>query len=112
LVLAPVGWPIFTLKDAIDVAGCLPKLVDEMGTVGDQATAGDEVAFNIDRWEFVPGRKGDDQLTMKCRQGARRYDQAAIGPFGERRHSTLNLAGINKLTGVNSTRNDDGLDGG
>src|SRR5712691_4191832 len=36
---------LLALEDAIDVAGGLPILVDEIGPIGDQAAGGDEVAF-------------------------------------------------------------------
>ena len=55
---------LLALEDAIDVAGRAPELVDQIRPIGDQAAAGDEVASVVDRGQFVPGRKRDDQLAM------------------------------------------------
>ena len=57
---------LLALEDAIDVAGRAPVLVDEIRPVGNQATAGDEVAVGIDRGQLVLGRKRDDQLAMNA----------------------------------------------
>ena len=48
---------LLALEDAIDVAGRAPVLVDQIRPIGDQAAAGDEEAFEVDRGQFVPGRK-------------------------------------------------------
>ena len=37
---------LLTLEDAIDVAGRAPVLVDEIGSIGDQAAGSDEEAFD------------------------------------------------------------------
>src|SRR6266550_7211842 len=41
-----VGW-LLALEDAIDIAGRLPVLVDEMRTIGDQAAVCDEVTVGV-----------------------------------------------------------------
>ena len=56
-----VGW-LFAFKDAVDVAGCEPILVDHIGPIGDQAAAGNEKAVRIDRGQAVASRKRDDQF--------------------------------------------------
>ena len=48
---------LLALKDAIDIAGGTPILVDEIRPVGDQAAAGNEEAFVIDRGQPVPSRQ-------------------------------------------------------
>ena len=58
-----VGW-LLALEDAIDVAGRAPVLVDNIRPVGDQAAAGDEETFAVDRGQLVPGRQRDDQFAM------------------------------------------------
>ena len=50
----------FALEDAIDIAGREAKLLDVIGTVGDQVAGGGEVAFIVDRGQPVPCRKRDD----------------------------------------------------
>ena len=57
---------LLALEDAIDVAGRAPVLVDEIRPVGDQAAAGDEEAFGVDRGQLVPGRQRDDQIAMNA----------------------------------------------
>ena len=69
---------LLALEDAVDVAGRVSVLIDIIGSIGDQATGGDEVAFVVDRRQPVLGRKLDDQIAMTRRQRARRYDQAAV----------------------------------
>src|SRR4029077_12222528 len=70
-------------EDTIDVAGCLPELVYEIGTVGDQAAAGDVETAGEDRGQLVPCRHLGDQLTMDDPQCASSHDQAAIRPCCE-----------------------------
>src|SRR5262249_979756 len=50
-----IGW-LFTLEDAIDIAGRAPVLVNKIGSVGHQAAGDDEVAFEVDRWQFMSRR--------------------------------------------------------
>ena len=61
---------LLTLENTIDVAGRAPVLVDEIRPIGDQAAAGDEEAGGVDRGQFVPGRKRDDQIAMNRRHRA------------------------------------------
>jgi len=51
---------LLALEDAIDIAGREAKLLDVIGTVGDQVAGGGEVAFIVDRGQPVPCRKRDD----------------------------------------------------
>jgi hypothetical protein len=53
------------LEDAIDVAGRASELVEKISAIGDQTAAGDEEAGGVDRGQFVPGRKRDDQIALK-----------------------------------------------
>ena len=57
---------LLALKDAIDIAGRLPKLVDEIRPIRHQAAGSDEEAFPIDRRQLVPGRQRDDQIAMNA----------------------------------------------
>src|SRR5512143_621462 len=68
---------LLTLEDAIDVAGSAPIVVDEIGTVGHQAAAGDEKSLVIDRGEPMPSRQLDDQIAISRCGRACRYDQTA-----------------------------------
>ena len=81
-------------EDAIDVAGRTPVLVDYVRPIGDQAAAGDEVPFEVDSGQLVPGRKRDDQIAMKHRQRAPCHDQTAIRGARECRDGALDLAGV------------------
>src|SRR5258708_6967083 len=45
---------LLALEDAIDVACRAPILIDRIRPVGDQATAGREVAIGVDRGQSVP----------------------------------------------------------
>jgi hypothetical protein len=47
---------LLALKDAVDVAGGPPVLIDVIRPIGDQAASGDEGAFEVDRGQLVPGR--------------------------------------------------------
>ena len=85
---------LLALEDAVDVAGRAPVLVDEIRPIGDQAAGGDEEAIGVDRGQFVPGRKRDDQIAMNDRRRARRHDQAAIRGARECRDGALDLAGV------------------
>ena len=40
---------LLTLEDTIHIAGCAPVLVDHIGPVGDQASAGNKGALEIDK---------------------------------------------------------------
>ena len=52
---------LLAFEDAIDIAGRAPVLVDEIRSIGDQATGGDEEALVVDRGQLVAGRQLDDQ---------------------------------------------------
>ena len=63
-------------------------------------------AFGVDRGQFMPGRKRDDQIAMKRRQRAPRHDQAAVRGARERRDGALDLDASRTLIGLNSTPNE------
>src|SRR5262249_943348 len=58
-----VGW-LFALKDPVDVTGRTTILVDEIGSIGDQAAAGNAVSVKVDRRKFVSGGKRNDQFSL------------------------------------------------
>src|SRR4029077_18367846 len=64
-------------EDAVDVTGCVPKLVVEIWPVRGQSAGCSEEAKRIDRRQFVPPGKRDHQITMKGGHRARRHDEAA-----------------------------------
>ena len=105
---------LLALEDAIDVAGRAAELVHEIIPVGDQATAGDEVASVIDRGQLMPGRKRDDQLAMTYRQRARRHYQAAILGACNGRDGPLDLGRVAHVdrTYLHPDRRRHGLDDG
>ena len=39
-------------------------VVDQIGSIGDQAAGGDEETFPVDRGQLVSGRQRDDQIAM------------------------------------------------
>src|SRR5262249_35264463 len=51
---------LLTLEDAVDVAGGTPELVDEIRSIGNQATAGGINASAIDRGQPMPRCKRND----------------------------------------------------
>src|SRR5262245_49002134 len=71
-----VSW-FFAFQDAVDVAGRLSVLLDLIGSIGEQTADSYELAQEIDCGQLVLRRKRDDQIAMKERQRAWRYNQAA-----------------------------------
>src|SRR5262245_6637434 len=69
---------LFTFKDAVDVAGRLSVLLDLIGSIGDQTANSYERAQEVDRGQLELRCKRDDQIAMKERQRAWRYNQAAV----------------------------------
>src|SRR5262245_49450108 len=47
-----VGW-LLALEDAINVAGSVPELVDDIRPIGDHPASGNNVAFEIDSRQFA-----------------------------------------------------------
>jgi len=78
----------------MDVASCLPVRGDRIHPVGDQAAAGNVEAIPVDRGQFVPDRKRDDEIAMKNRQRTPCRDQAAVLAARECRDGALDLAGV------------------
>jgi hypothetical protein len=56
---------LLALENAIHIAAGAAKLIGKIISIGDQATAGDEVASEVDRGQLVPGRERDDQFAME-----------------------------------------------
>src|SRR5262249_54436221 len=86
---------LLTLKDAVDVAGRLPVLLDLIGSIRDQTTRSYERTQEVERRQLVLRSKRDDQVAMKERQRAWRYNQAAIARAREQR--ALNLVGVARI---------------
>jgi hypothetical protein len=55
----------------MDVAGCLPELVDVIRPVREQAAAGDKPTPAIGRGQLVPRGQPDDQIAMTSCRSAR-----------------------------------------
>src|SRR5262249_33587304 len=85
------------LEDAVDVAGCLPVLLDLIGSIRDQTTRSYEGTQEVERRQLVLRRKRDDQVAMKERQRAWRYNHAAIGSARELCLIVLNLVGVARI---------------
>src|SRR5262249_980621 len=104
---------LFALEDAVDIASCLPVLIDLIRPVGDEAASGGEDWIIVDRGQLVSGRQRDDQIAMNQDQSAARYDQAAIWGTREGRDSALDLACIAYADGahLHPERRRHGLDG-
>jgi hypothetical protein len=74
--------------------GChLPKLIDCVGAIGNQAAAID-VDFPVeDRWKLVLYRERDDPIAVHQRSCAHSADEPAIAAACERRHSAKDRPG-------------------
>ena len=48
------------LEDTINITGSVPVLVHKIRPVREQATTGDEVAFEVNHGQLMFGRKHDD----------------------------------------------------
>ena len=62
-----VGW-LLALEDAVHVAGAAAILVNDVGSIGDQAAGRREVANRVDRGQPVPGRQRGDHVAMALRR--------------------------------------------
>src|SRR6516164_1093319 len=91
---------LFTLEDAIDIAGREAILVYEIGPIRHQTAVDDEQALEVDRGELVSSCERHDQIAMKERQWASRYDQPAVCGACEACDRTLNLAGVAHVDGA------------
>src|SRR5215475_4358577 len=69
---------LLAFEDTINIASCLPVLLDLIGSIRDQTTRSYEGTQEVERRQLVLRRKRDDQVAMKERQRAWRYNQAAI----------------------------------
>jgi len=56
---------LLPLEDAVDVAGRSAELVELIIPVGDEAAVVNKVARKVDRRQFVPGCKHDDQTATR-----------------------------------------------
>jgi hypothetical protein len=88
---------LLTFEDAIDVAGGAPKLVDDVGSVGDQAAVDGEDTQGTDRRQSMPGSQRNDQLAVPDRLGEQRHDQPAVRGSRKRRNRALELARVAQL---------------
>src|SRR6516165_1015430 len=53
---------LFALEDAIDIAGRVTELVEQIGPIRHQAARGGFRAIGVNRWQLVLGRKPDDEI--------------------------------------------------
>ena len=74
-----VGW-LLALKNAIDVAGCAPELIDLIRSVGNKAAGSYKDTFEIDGGQPVLGRKLDDQANRAANIARARELLAAPAP--------------------------------
>src|SRR5262245_1933706 len=88
-----VGW-LLALEDAVDVAGCLAELIDEIRPIRHQTAGSDKEAVPIGRRQLVPRRKGDDQLAVTQRRSARYRDQTSVRRARERPDGLFDLGGV------------------
>ena len=88
-----IGW-LLALEDAVDIAGGLPELVDDVGPVANQPANTDETTEEVNRGQFVPCCQCNDQFVMSDRRCASCHDQAAIGSPREGGNCPLDLAGV------------------
>ena len=84
----------FSPLSAINVTSGLPKLVDEIRAIRNQATGGDEVAFVVNRGQLVPCCKRNNYIAIDHCPRTSRYDQAAIGESCKQRDGTFHLVGV------------------
>jgi hypothetical protein len=75
-------------------------LVDDIGSVGNQAAARYEEAQWVDGRQAMPGSQRNDQITLTDRRPDPCGDQAEIGPTRERRDDTLNFADVAQRQGL------------
>src|SRR5262249_4546600 len=66
------------LQDAINVRRCAPKIIDQVISIGQQATDCSELTVWIDGREVVARLQRCDLDAMGIREGIRHHDQAAI----------------------------------
>jgi hypothetical protein len=79
------------MSAGFDIAGRPPILVD---AIGDQTAVDNEDTVEVDRRQFMSGRKSDDQLAMNKRRRARRHDQTAIRGACEGRDCALDFGRV------------------
>src|SRR5262245_51670906 len=65
-------------EDAVGVVRRPPEIIDQVISIGEQATAFSEETEWIDGWEAVKCRQCYNLRTMGAREGIRHHDQAAI----------------------------------
>src|SRR5215472_11742966 len=85
---------LLTLKDAVDVAGRLPVLLDLIRSIADQPAAGDVVAVGVNCWQLLPGRQCDDQLAMDQRLDTWQRDQTVVRSPRKRRDRGLDVGRV------------------
>jgi hypothetical protein len=80
--------------------------IDDVGSVGDQATAPDEERERIDRGQPIPSCEFADDVAVSISQCANCDDQAVVRTTRERGDCRFNLVGVAHDQWVNSTPND------
>src|SRR5262249_31797451 len=81
-------------QDAVNIGCGLSKHVDEVVPVRHQTAGRDEYARVVDRWDAVPGRKGDDEITMDRGHDVGNQHQTTVRRAGEGLDGTLNVGGV------------------
>src|SRR5262249_12410290 len=81
-------------KDAIDVAGCLPKLIDPIRPVGHQPAGSDEGAFEVDGRQPILRRKLDDQVAVNHRTWCWQHYQSSVRGLRKSRDRAPNVGSL------------------
>src|SRR5262245_60441520 len=65
-------------QDAVDIGRRLPKHFDLVSPIGHETTGCNKQTGRVDRWQAVPGRKSDNEISMNVGRRVRRQDQTAV----------------------------------
>src|SRR5262245_4662658 len=87
-------------ENTVDVVGGLSVLVSKINPVRDQPPCGNKEACVVDRGQFVPRRKRNDEISMTLRRTTRRQYQTAVLGSRKRRHGLLDLVRISHVDWV------------
>ena len=99
-----------TFKDAINVTSGLPKLVDEIRAIGNQATGGDEVAFVVNPGSLC---RAASAIIISRLITARALPVTIRPPLGNRANAAMarSISSVSPtLIGFNSTPNEGATD--
>ena len=80
---------LLALEDAIDISGGAPVLIDEVDSIGNQATGADEEARKVDRGQPVPRCERNDRIRAA---GAKLLPVTIRPPFGERANAATSCS--------------------